>query len=87
MKIIKKTALTLLILVLFISHTTSSYAGGCGTWETYRVSPSFCAKEHCGIWDKTALVQLFYKKRKCVKKDNTSTWEYKIERVHIDCGC
>lgn len=40
-----------------------SNADGCGTWYIYKTSTPTCYNEHCGIWDKTALVQKQYYKR------------------------
>lgn len=71
----------------FVMGNNISNAAGCGTWYIYKTTTPTCYNEHCGIWDKTALVQKQYSKRKCVKKDNSTRWEYDTKRVHIDCGC
>ena len=64
-----------------------SNAAGFGTWYIYKTTTPTCYNEHCGIWDKTALVQKQYYKRNCVFKDSTTKWQFRTERLHIDCGC
>lgn len=83
-----KTITALLMAVLTLSAgTIIANAGGCGTYFIYHTGTPSCRKEHCGIWDSTALVQNQKSKRKCVRKDNTTYWQYKTQNVHIDCGC
>lgn len=76
-----------ILALAFVMGNNISNAAGCGTWYIYKTSTPICVKESCGIWDKTALVQKHYYKRKCVFKDNTTKWKFRTERLHIDCGC
>ncbi len=87
MKNVKRLVVaTMLMLSLFLG-AEGVKAAGCGTYYIYSTSTPKCYSEHCGIWDTTALVQYQYKKRKCVRNDNTDYWQYQTDRVHIDCGC
>lgn len=84
----KKHIVTMLAACTFMTVcSTSVNAAGCGSYYIYKTSTPKCRSEKCGIWDSKALVQYQYSKRKCVKKDNTTYWQYKTDRVHIDCGC
>lgn len=83
----KRRLAMMLALAFVLLSATNAYAAGCGTYYIYKTSTPKCYTERCGIWDGTALVQYQYKKRQCVKKDNTTYWQYKRDRVHIDCGC
>lgn len=61
--------------------------GGCGSYYVYSSSNPTCINRSCGLWDTTALVQNLYKKRQCVRANNTTYWQFKVERSTLDCAC
>lgn len=87
MNITKKLLVVAFSIISIIGAYNISNAAGCGTYYIYSTINPKCYNEHCGIWDSTALVQYQYNKRKCVKSDNTTYWDYKTVRKAIDCGC
>ena len=78
---------TILLISIMILGSQTALAAGCGKFTIYRSSEPKCSREHCGIWDTTAWVQILYKRRFCVNDNNRSYWDYSTERIHADCGC
>lgn len=84
----KKIYVYLLAISFFaLANIQMISAAGCGTFYIYQTEDPFCKKEHCGIWDTTALTQKQYTKRQCVRADSSTYWEYKVRYTHIDCNC
>lgn len=62
-------------------------SGGCGEWMTYKTKYIGCTLQNCPVPYYTKEVEQEFQKRRCVRPNNSTYYEYRVIDVNLGCNC